>query len=227
MFWNDAPGDEDTRKASCLLSRWTTHTMCPDDTVTAGSWAGIGLVNWYLDLLQLAVLVGQIVCHWLDEESTTLMLSKCFVDTFFFCFFSRRVTCRASRKWRRIHSSRDLSSGLFRSLITPHFGHINDNLTTTDIGIPTVTKTIIQLRQKKLRKNYPLHCNVVVFAHDVVVVFFWCCSKDQFWLDTIHQGLGEEDNSLALLKVNHKTWYLDYDFPGWQNTRYVVYRQLL
>jgi hypothetical protein len=28
------------------------YTMCPDDTATAGSWAGIGLVNWDWHLLR-------------------------------------------------------------------------------------------------------------------------------------------------------------------------------
>jgi hypothetical protein len=28
-----------------ILSKDIGYTMCPDDTATAGSWAGIGLVN--------------------------------------------------------------------------------------------------------------------------------------------------------------------------------------
>jgi hypothetical protein len=38
--------------------------MCPDNTATAGSWAGVGLVNYTLGQLRfgfVAVLVGQIV----------------------------------------------------------------------------------------------------------------------------------------------------------------------
>jgi hypothetical protein len=39
-------------KKTHLESLYPQYTMCPDDTATAGSWAGGGLVNRDLDLLR-------------------------------------------------------------------------------------------------------------------------------------------------------------------------------